>query len=63
MKSIYKVFFEVYGKKMQTKVVAKDEHEARMKVLNEIKFHKVQFDSFQNKDDDFFDSIKDILNL
>ena len=37
----YKIYFEFYGKKMQTTVKAKNEHDAMDIVKNKIKFFKV----------------------
>lgn len=37
----YKIYFEIYGKKMQTTVLAKNEHDAMDSVKNKIKFIKV----------------------
>lgn len=37
----YKIYFEIYGKKMQTTITAKNEHDAMDLVKNEIKFIKV----------------------
>lgn len=59
----FTIFFEAYGRKLKKQVVAKDEHEARMKILNDIKFHKVQFDGMANDDDTAFDFIKDFLKM
>lgn len=63
MKKKFKVLFELYGKKMQTTVIAKDEHDARMQVLNKIVFHSVRFESFVNEEDDALDALKKIFNL
>lgn len=37
----YRVFFEIYGKKMQTEIEASSEAEAKAQVMGNIKFHKV----------------------
>jgi hypothetical protein len=42
MRITYTVFFEVFGKKMQTKVEASNIEEATKIVLSKIKFHRVQ---------------------
>ena len=55
MKKQYKVFFEVFGKKMQTTVMADNKNEAKRKVLEKVKFHKVA-------EDDFYNEAIDLLN-
>jgi hypothetical protein len=37
----FTVYFELFGKKMQTKVIAKTEQEAKQVVQSKIIFHKV----------------------
>jgi hypothetical protein len=37
----FTVYFELFGKKMQTKVIAKTEEEAKQVVQSKIIFHKV----------------------
>jgi hypothetical protein len=39
---MYKVYFEVFGKKMKTDVFANSEEEAKKKVIERIVFHKVE---------------------
>jgi hypothetical protein len=38
----YRIFFEIYGKKMQTVIEAKSENEAKEKVKNKIIFDKIE---------------------
>lgn len=35
------VYFELYGKKMKAEVEALTDEEARRKIINRIKFHKI----------------------
>lgn len=42
MKKAYSVYFELYGKKMKTDVIATGLFDAQQQVLNKIKFHKVE---------------------
>jgi len=37
----YDVYFEIFGKKMKTRVLAKNEIEAKESIKNAIKYHKV----------------------
>lgn len=37
----YKIYFEIYGKKMKTVIKANSEHEAKELVKNKIKFIKI----------------------
>jgi len=37
----YMVFFELYGKKMKIHIQATDEDEAKMRIMDDIIFHKV----------------------
>jgi hypothetical protein len=48
MKKQYEVWFEVYGKKMKTTVLAKHEIEAKELIRQQIIFYKVE----QSKDND-----------
>jgi len=38
----YKVYFEIYGRKMQTTVLAENEYDAMHQITGEILFHKVE---------------------
>lgn len=38
----YKIFFEIYGKKMQTVIEAKNENEAKEKIKDKIIFDKIE---------------------
>jgi hypothetical protein len=54
----YTVYFELYGKKMKTKVNALSENQAKQKILDKVVFHKV------TKEEDFEDFIvEDFLDF
>lgn len=58
----FTVYFELFGKKMQTKVIAKTEDEAKQMIQSKIIFHKVML----SPNDDFneaMDIADDILNM
>lgn len=38
---IHIVYFELYGKKLKAEVEASSEEEARQKIINRLKFHKI----------------------
>lgn len=60
---MYKVFFEIFGKKMQTAVAAKDENEAKRKVMEKIKFYKIE-PVFSDVDKEWFrKEFPDIFNM
>lgn len=59
----YDVYFEIFGKKMKTTIPAETMTEAKQKVINKIKWHKVvetPQDEF-NQSIDMLDDIIDIL--
>ena len=60
MQQVYKVYFEIYGKKMMAKVKAKDMFDAQNKVEKKIIFHKVEkaVDLNDNPIMDFFNNLK-----
>jgi hypothetical protein len=55
------VYFEVYGKKMKTKVEATTKLDAQQQVLNQVKFNLVQEEN--KKDDSFDDIIKQFMEI
>jgi hypothetical protein len=56
----YEVFFDVYGKKMKTTVLAANEQDAKQKVLQKVKFDKVEKkkDNFNGAMDAIYDLLK-----
>ena len=58
----YEIYFEVFGKKMKTKVYGENEEKAKKQVLSKVIFHKVaKAKSDFNKAADVFDNIMNIL--
>lgn len=53
----FKVYFEIFGKKMRVNILAADENEARQKVLEKVNFRKVEEDS-----DDVFNEVIDLMD-
>ena len=53
----YTVYFEIYGKKMKTRVLARDKVEAKARVAEKMIFHKVEADKV-----DDFNRCMDIIN-
>ena len=59
----YDVYFEIYGKRLKTTILAENEEKAKEIVRNKIVFHKVvlkQKEEF-NQIDDMFKNIMDVL--
>ena len=56
----YTVYFELFGKKMKTTLIAKNEEEAKEIIKNKIKFYKVEKKSDDNFND-FVDIMEDFL--
>ena len=57
MENRYTIYFEIYGKKLKTSVVAKSEKEAKLKIIEKLNFIKV----VKETDYDIPDSFKDIF--
>lgn len=55
----YTVYFDVFGKKLKTSVVASNEEEAKRRVLDKIVFDKVEPE--KNNLDDMIDMFKKIF--
>ncbi len=53
----YEVWFEVFGKKMKTTVTAENKVDAKIKVSEKIKFHKIEI-----KKEDVFNDCVDMLD-
>lgn len=61
----YDVYFEIFGKKMKKVVLAETMTEAKQKVIQQIKWHKViekPNDEF-NKSIDLLDNILDVMGV
>lgn len=54
----YKVFFELFGRKMQMTVEAPDQQTAKMVVMNKIQFHEIREET-----KDAHESLFDFLDL
>lgn len=57
----FTVYFEIFGKRMKTKVIAKSAEEAKQKVSSRLIFHKIEI----TPNDDFnkaIDMMNDLLN-
>jgi hypothetical protein len=57
----YTIYFEIYGKKMKTTVMAENEEKAKELVIRKIIFHKVE----KSKDEfnEAIDMMDDMLNF
>lgn len=60
----YTVYFEIFGKKMKTKILAESKENAEQQIKDKIIFHKVVVDEQDefNKAVNILDSINDILS-
>lgn len=60
----YTVYFEIFGKKMKTRVLSESREKAKEVVKSKIVFHKIESDNGKLSDDlmDEFDKIVDILS-
>lgn len=61
----YDVYFEIFGKKMKKVVLAETMTEAKQKVIDEIKWHKVteKTDDYFNKSMDLLDDLSNIMGI
>lgn len=57
MENRYTIYFEIYGKKLKTSVVAKSEKDAKLKVIEKLNFIKV----VKETDYDIPEGFKDIF--
>jgi len=57
MENRYTIYFEIYGKKLKTSVVAKSKKEAKLKVIEKLNFIKV----VKETDYDIPEGFKDIF--
>ena len=51
----YIIYFEIFGKKLRVKIIAKSVLDAQEQIRNKIKFHKI-------KEQTEFDDLLDIIN-
>ncbi len=56
----YKIYFELFGKKMQTNINADNENEVKENIKNKIIFHKIL--EVPESDEDIFRKLKDIFS-
>lgn len=61
MKKPFTVYFEVFGKRMKTEVLANDKEDARYLVLGKVIFHKIE----ENKQssDEVVNNLKDMFGM
>lgn len=62
----YQVYFEIYGKKLKTSVLAKNENQAKEIIKEKIVFHKITIEPTNNNDIDFYEMIetmKDVFGI
>lgn len=64
IKKNYTVYFELFGKKMKTKILAESKEDAQNIIKSKVKFHKIIIDKNDefNQCIDVFDNIMDILD-
>jgi len=58
---VFKVYFELYGKKMKAEINAKDADHAKRRIREKIVFHKV-VDITPDNGDDFITNFFNIVN-
>ena len=61
MKKKFEVKFEMFGKKMKTEVLAKDEAEARYLILGKVVFHKIE--PVKQTGDEVVNNLKDMFGM
>ena len=57
----YTVYFEIYGKKMKTTVLAKSQDDAKQQVVNKISFIKIE--PAKSTFNSIMDQFDDVLNM
>lgn len=61
---MFKVYFEIFGKKMKTSISAKNKEEAKQLLMKKIVFHKVEVDNdFALQDEDVLDFLKGAFKM
>ena len=58
----YDVYFEIFGKKMKTTILAETMTEAKEKIINKIIFHKVT-EKPQDEFNQSIDMLEDIIDI
>jgi len=60
----FKVYFEIFGKKMKTSITANSKEEAKQLLMEKIIFHKVEVDEdFKLQDEDVLDFLKGAFKM
>jgi hypothetical protein len=59
----YKVYFEIYGKKMVTSVIDASETQAKEQVKRSIKFHKITVEPLTPDEDELTQKLKDLFKF
>ena len=54
----FTVWFELFGKKMKVTIEAKDKVDARIKIRDSLRFHKIE-----REEDDVLDFLKDTFGM
>ncbi len=54
---LYTVYFEIYGKKLKTKVSAKSQDDAKQLIRNQIIFHKIEAKIEEDK------AVRDLMDM
>lgn len=60
---IYKVYFQLYGKKMKINIDADTQEEAKQKIKDSIIFDKIVFVNDNINDNDIFENLKNIFGI
>lgn len=55
----YKIYFELYGKKMQTVIKADNKEQAKEKIKSKIIFHRIEE---SNSDENFMNIFNTLIN-
>lgn len=69
--SKYKIYFEIYKKKMVAEIDADSEYNAKEQIMDKIIFHKIECTKFEPKEksnldfnnNEMFDSLKNIFGF
>ena len=61
MKQKFEVYFEMFGKRMKTEVLAEDEAEARYLILGKVVFHKIE--TAKQTGDEVVSNLRDMFGM